>query len=109
IDVLVPKFDSELNVLMKNESRLDRVGIRTFMPRIGHVKERDKHRLPEFGKKYGIRVPRSINLGSLGQITEMEEKFDYLVMIKGQLYDAYVVANKEQVRQAFMKISTKWG
>ena len=30
-------------------------------------------------------------------------------MVKGQFYDAYKAHNKEQVKQAFMKISSKWG
>lgn len=109
IDILVPNFDAELFAFMKNEERLLRQGIHTFLPSLQQYQEREKHRLPEFGKKYGIKVPASLNLGSLGQITEMEEKFDYPVMVKGQFYDAFQAGNKEQVKQAFMKISAKWG
>jgi carbamoyl-phosphate synthase large subunit len=109
IDVLVPNFDAELFSFMKNEERLNQQGIRTFLPTFEQFQEREKHRLPEFGKKYGIKVPASLNLGSLGQITELEDKFDYPVMVKGQFYDAYLAANKEQVKQSFMKISAKWG
>jgi carbamoyl-phosphate synthase large subunit len=71
--------------------------------------EREKDKLPEFGKKYGVRVPGSINLGSISQLAEVEEKFDYPVMVKGQFYDAYQAHNEEQVRQAFQKIAAKWG
>src|SRR6056297_3790349 len=69
IDVLVPNFDAELFSFMKNEERLHKQGIHTFLPNLQQFQEREKHRLPEFGKKYGIKVPASINLGSLGQIT----------------------------------------
>jgi carbamoyl-phosphate synthase large subunit len=109
IDVLVPNFDAELFAFMKNEKRLKDQGIHMFLPTLDQFREREKHRLPEFGKKYNVKVPHSINLGDLGQITEMEEKFEYPVMIKGQFYDAYQTHNKEQVKQAFMKISSKWG
>ena len=109
IDVLIPNFDAELFSFMRNEQRLHQQGILTFLPTIQQFQEREKHRLPEFGKKYGIKVPASLNLGSLGQITELEDKFDYPVMVKGQFYDAYLATNKEQVKQAFMKISAKWG
>lgn len=109
IDILVPNFDAELFSFMKNAERLQKIGIRTFLPTFEQFQEREKYRLPEFGKKYGIKVPGSLNLGSLGQITEMEEKFDYPVMVKGQFYDAYMAGNKEQVKQAFLKISSKWG
>jgi carbamoyl-phosphate synthase large subunit len=39
----------------------------------------------------------------------MEDKFDYPVMVKGRFYDAYEANNEEQVKQAFYKISSKWG
>jgi len=109
IDVLVPNFDAELFSFMKNEQRLKNQGIHMFLPTLTQFREREKHRLPEFGEKYDVKVPLSINIGDLGQIQEVEEKFDYPVMVKGQFYDAYQAYNKEQVKQAFMKISSKWG
>lgn len=109
IDVLVPFFDEELIPLMNDVQHLENMNIQTFLPSIEQFKEREKYRLPEFGKKYGIKVPPSLNLNSLGEITAMEEKFDYPVMVKGQFYDAYLAGNKEQMKQGFLKISSKWG
>ena len=109
IDVLIPNFDAELFSFMKNEQRLNDKGIHTFLPTIKQFQEREKDKLPEYGEKYGVKVPGSINLGSLDQIKEIEEKFDYPVMIKGQFYDAYVASNEEQVKQAFHKLAAKWG
>ncbi|MCG6188217.1 ATP-grasp domain-containing protein [Maribellus maritimus] len=109
IDVLIPNFDAELFSFMKNEQRLLDKGIHTFLPNLKQFQEREKEKLPEFGKKYDVKVPGSINLGSTNQISDMEDKFDYPVMIKGQFYDAYEASNKEQVKQAFYKISSKWG
>ena len=109
IDVLIPNFDAELFSFMKNEQRLLDIGIHTFLPTLKQFQEREKDKLPEYGKKYGVKVPGSTNLGSLGQIAEIEEKYDYPVVVKGQFYDAYVANNEEQVKQAFYKISAKWG
>ena len=109
IDVLIPNFDAELFSFMKNEQRLLEKGIHTFLPTIKQFQERDKDKLPEYGKKYGVKVPGSINMGTIGQISEIEEKFDYPVMIKGQFYDAFHANNEEQVKQAFYKVSAKWG
>ncbi len=109
IDVLIPNFDAELFSFMKNEQRLRDLGIHTFLPTITQFQEREKDKLPAFGKKYGVKVPGSMNLTSTGQITEMEEKYDYPVMVKGQFYDAYEAGNEEQVKQAFYKLSAKWG
>lgn len=109
IDVLIPNFDAELFSFMKNEQRLLDIGIHTFLPTLKQFQEREKDKLPEYGKKYGVKVPGSTNLGSLGQISEIEEKYDYPVVVKGQFYDAYIANNEEQVKQAFYKISAKWG
>lgn len=109
LDVLIPNFDAELFSFMKNEQRLKDKGIHTFLPTLKQFQEREKDKLPEYGKKYGVKVPGSINLGSFNQIKEIEENFDYPVMIKGQFYDAYVAANEEQVKQAFQKLASKWG
>lgn len=109
IDVLIPNFDAELFSFMKNEKRLLDKGIHTFLPTLKQFQEREKDKLPEYGEKYGVKVPGSINLGSFNQIKEIEEKFEYPVMIKGQFYDAYVAANEEQAKQAFHKLAAKWG
>ncbi|MFV0592712.1 MAG: ATP-grasp domain-containing protein [Draconibacterium sp.] len=109
IDVLIPNFDAELFSFMKNEERLANQGIHTFLPGLKQFQEREKDKLEEFGKKYDVKVPGSLNMGSLSQIDDLEDKFDYPVMIKGQFYDAYVAQNEEQVKQAFHKISAKWG
>ncbi len=109
IDVLIPNFDAELFSFMKNEQRLLEKGIHTFLPTIKQFQEREKDKLPEYGKKYGVKVPGSINMGMIGQISDIEEKFDYPVMIKGQFYDAYLASNEEQAKQAFYKLSAKWG
>jgi len=109
IDVLIPNFDAELFSFMKNEQRLRDLGIHTFLPSLKQFQEREKDKLPEFGKKYGVKVPGSINLTNTNQIKEMEDKYDYPVMVKGQFYDAYEAGNEEQVKQAFYKISAKWG
>lgn len=109
IDVLIPNFDAELFSFMKNEQRLSDLGIKTFLPSLPQFQEREKEKLPEYGKKYGVKVPDSMNLGTVDQISDMEERFDYPVMVKGQFYDAYEAQNKDQVRQAFFKIAAKWG
>jgi carbamoyl-phosphate synthase large subunit len=109
IDVLIPNFDAELFSFMKNEQRLRDKGIHMFLPTLKQFQEREKDKLPEYGEKYGVKVPRSINMGSFSQIAEIDEKMEYPVMIKGQFYDAYVAANEEQVKQAFHKLAAKWG
>ena len=109
IDVLIPNFDAELFSFMKYEKRLAEKGIQTFLPTLKQFQEREKDKLPEYGKKYGIKVPDGLNLGNLNQLDEIEKKFDYPIMVKGQFYDAYKCFNVEQAKQAFHKIASQWG
>ena len=107
IDVLVPNFDAELFSFMKNEKRLAGRGIHTFLPSLQQFQEREKDKLPDFGEKYNVKVPRSFNLGNPDQLKDIDDKYDYPVMVKGQFYDAYPAFNEEQAKQAFHKLTAK--
>lgn len=109
IDVLVPNFDAELFSFMRNEKLLLGRGIHTFLPEMKIFDERGKEKLPEFGKKYGVKVPEGLNLISHSQVSQLKEKFDYPLMVKGKFYDAYKAYNPEEVKIAFSKIALKWG
>jgi carbamoyl-phosphate synthase large subunit len=109
IDVLIPNFDAELFSFMKYEQRLAEHGIKMFLPTLKQFQEREKDKLPEYGKKYNIKVPDSLNITTVSQISDVEEKFDYPIVVKGQFYDAIIAQNEEQAKQAFHKIAAKWG
>ena len=109
IDVLIPNFDAELFSFMKLEEQLKEMGIHTFLPEIEQFEERHKKVLPEYGKKYGIKVPRSINITSPSDIYHIKNQFRYPVLVKGQFYDAYIAYSEDQVQTNFNKISAKWG
>lgn len=109
INVLIPNFDAELYTFMKSASTLEKMGIHTFLPTIEQFEERHKANLQEFGKKYNLKVPKSISLLKHSEIGGIRKEFEYPVMVKGKFYDAYVAYNEEQVRMHFNKISAKWG
>lgn len=109
IDVLIPNFDSELYTFMKTGSKLEEMGIRTYLPGISRYEERHKANLPAFGRKYGVNVPDSIELGNVADIDKLTEKFEFPMMVKGKFYDAYIARNKEQMVSYFGNIAAKWG
>ncbi|MCD4736717.1 MAG: ATP-grasp domain-containing protein [Bacteroidales bacterium] len=109
IDILIPNFDAELFTFMKSESRLAKMGIHTFLPTLKQFEERHKSNLPEFGKKYGIKVPFSKSITSTWDIQKIKNEFEYPVLVKGKFYDAYIAYNEDQVINHFNKISAKWG
>lgn len=109
IDVLIPNFDAELYSFITSSDKLKEMGIRTFLPTLQQFEERHKAVLPEFGKKYKIKVPKSRNISSLSEVHTLTPEFSYPLLVKGKFYDAYVAFNPEQVAQHYNKIVSKWG
>jgi carbamoyl-phosphate synthase large subunit len=109
IDVLIPNFDAELYAFMRAEEILTKAGIKTFLPTLEQFEERHKTNLPDFGKKYGIKVPFSKPLTGQNEIRDLKKDFEYPLMVKGKFYDAYLAYNEEQVKMHYNKITAKWG
>ena len=109
IDVLIPNFDAELYAFMKSEKKLAGMGIHTFLPTIKQYEERHKANLPDYGRKYGVKVPNSKPIFNYAEIFKLNDEFDYPLLVKGKFYDAHVAYNPEQVKTAFDKLSSKWG
>lgn len=109
IDVIIPNFDAELYSFMKLEDTFKAMGIHMFLPTMQQFEERHKVNLPEFGKKYGIKVPFSKSIFSTQEIFTLTNDFEFPMVIKGKYYDASIAYNFEQVKSYFNKISAKWG
>jgi carbamoyl-phosphate synthase large subunit len=109
IDMLIPNFDAELYAFMKSEEKLQEAGIHTFLPTLQQFEERHKSNLPDFGKKYDVKVPFSKPITSQRDIEDLKKDFEYPLMVKGKFYDAYLAYNEEQVRMHYNKITAKWG
>ncbi len=109
LDVIIPNFDAELFPFIRLEKRLKAMGIHTFLPTEAQFEERQKINLPEFGKKYGMKVPESKAVYEFNEIRDIGEKMEYPLLVKGKYYDAYVAFNLQQAQEYFYKISPKWG
>ncbi|OFY36046.1 MAG: biotin carboxylase [Bacteroidetes bacterium GWF2_38_335] len=109
IDVLIPNFDAELYSFMKSSAKLKKMGIKTFLPTLEQFEERHKAVLSEYGKKYGISVPKSTPIYSVSEVYNLSRDFEFPVLVKGKYYDAYIAYNNEQIINYFNKITSKWG
>jgi len=109
IDVLIPNFDAELYTFMKASDKLEKMGIKTILPEVSQFEERQKVVLPQFGKKYKIKVPRSKPIFSEKDIYGLTDDFSYPLLVKGKYYDAEIVYTPEQAKMYYYKISGKWG
>lgn len=109
INIIIPNFDAELYSFMKIEETLNVMGIKMFLPTISQFEERHKINLPEFGKKYDIKVPHSKSIFNTVDIYSLTKEFEFPMVIKGKYYDAQIAYNIEQAKSYFNKISAKWG
>ena len=109
LQIIIPNFDSELYSFMKLEPSLNKLGIKLFLPTYEQFEERHKMNLPKFGKKYGIKTPKSEVLNSFSDFYKIMDDFEYPILIKGKWYDAYVAYTVEQASNYYNKISAKWG
>jgi carbamoyl-phosphate synthase large subunit len=109
LDVIIPNFDAELFPFIRLEERLRAMGIHTLLPTEKQFEERQKINLPEFGKKYNIKVPESQAVNYADEILKAGEKIQYPLLVKGKFYDAHVAFTIEHAKEYFNKISSKWG
>ncbi|MFA6403741.1 MAG: ATP-grasp domain-containing protein [Salinivirgaceae bacterium] len=109
IDVIIPNFDAELFSFIKLEKKLEEIGIKTYLPTLEQFEERNKSNLPEYGKKYGVNVPKGAEVFSVSDLNNALKSMEYPVMIKGKYYDAYPAHSEDQAGLYFSKMSAKWG
>ncbi|MEI7492735.1 MAG: ATP-grasp domain-containing protein [Bacteroidota bacterium] len=109
LDVIIPNFDAELFPFIKLERKLREMGIHMFLPTLQQFEERQKVNLNEFGKKYGISVPKSKVIYDLNAVHSLPAEFSFPMIVKGKFYDASIAYSIEQVKSYFNKISARWG
>ncbi len=109
LNAIIPNFDAELFNFIKLEKKLKSKGIRTFLPTLEQFDERHKINLSDFGKKYGLNVPKDKVINSINELNTLHFDFSYPVVIKGKYYDAGIANNADEAKSYFNKISSKWG
>lgn len=109
LDVIIPNFDAELYPFIKLEKKLKTMGVHMFLPSLHQFEERHKVNLNDFGKKYGISVPKSKVIYDLNTVQSLVSEFSFPMIVKGKFYDASIAYSIEQVKTYFNKISAKWG
>jgi len=109
LDVILPTLDSELAAYIKLLPRLGELGIRTFLPTEDMLRLRAKDRLNALRDERGIPTPKAVTITEPGQISSLDDKLRFPVMVKGQFYDAALAASPMEVHAHFERIRAKWG
>ncbi|MBN2799870.1 MAG: ATP-grasp domain-containing protein [Deltaproteobacteria bacterium] len=107
--VLLPNLDSELPALMGQEAALGALGLRTFLPSRAQFDQRNKDRLGELRDKFGIPVPRSVNLVEVEGVYALHKLFPFPMVIKSPFYGATIVHNTDEAVHAFWSAAAQWG
>lgn len=110
IDALIPCLDAELPSVTRLASRLESIGITTFVPSPEQLELRNKDRLEELAEHAGIACPETKPVTRSEFFYESgREGWHYPFVVKGIFYDAEVVKTPEQGAAAFARISAQWG
>ena len=109
LDAIIPTLDSELYGFTKLASKLNELGIKTFLPSKELLNIRAKDKLANFCEGNGIRFPKTILATSTAELYSLPSHFNYPAVVKGIFYDAYIVNNFNEAQSAFNKIRYKWG
>lgn len=109
IDVLIPNLDSELSNFIDLQTRLQELGIHTFLPTGEQFKARAKANLPDLAKKLEVRVPESITVTHFSEAEREAEKMSFPLMVKGLFYEAYLVTTSGELVAAMQSLVSRWG
>lgn len=109
IDVVIPNFDAELINFIKISEELLSWGIHTFLPSLKKLEKLDKLHLHEFAEANGMVVPTTKFISRTEEIPSLVDDFEYPLVVKGKLYDAFIAKSEAEVYPYFSKLAAKWG
>ena len=108
LDVVIPCLDAELPLYIKYADKLEKIGIKTFLPTEKQFELRNKDRLTGFAEKIGAVYPKTWKIYSISELPDLFADHSEL-MIKGQYYKAYKVNNLIDATKYFASIAQEWG
>jgi carbamoyl-phosphate synthase large subunit len=109
-DAIIPCLDSEIPLMIRLESRLNDLGIHSFLPTLEQLRLRNKDRLAELAQRAGVRYPELVAVNHAGFFaTCAQQGWSYPLVVKGVFYDAQVVATIEDGAATFRRIAAQWG
>ncbi|MCW8933637.1 MAG: ATP-grasp domain-containing protein [Gammaproteobacteria bacterium] len=110
IDVFIPCLDAELPSIIRLNSVINEMGIKTFLPTAEQFRLRNKDKLVELSKLAGIDCPRIEAISNTQFFYEcQDDNWTFPLVVKGLFYDAKIVYNPEEAIIAFKSIAAEWG
>ena len=109
LDFLIPNLDAELPIYIKRASKLDDLGIKTFLPTMEQFRLRSKDRLPEIARQIEIKLPETRVVTGLDQFVQAVGEIGLPVMVKGSFYKAWRAFTMAEAISSYHGLVAEWG
>jgi len=108
-DFLIPTLDAEIELLVHLGEEFASRDLLVCLPDKATLARRAKNHLPELAQKCHIATPDTKAVYDVPSALAAAAELGYPVMIKGQYYDAKMVASEAALAAAASKLFTEWG
>ncbi len=109
IGFLIPCLDSEISNFIRLQPRLLQRGIQCVLPTMQSFERRNKANLYSLCHRLGIPAPATRGAQDVHALECFAEEIGYPVYVKGKFYEAHLVNNKEELRNAYNEVVHIWG
>lgn len=107
IDVLIPCSDDDVLACSNLQQQLSLAGVHTLLPPPSAVLRVRKENLGEAMLSAGLRVAKVSQM--LAPYCQHQVSFDYPVVVKGKMCDAYIAVDPSQCLAMATRIADTWG
>jgi len=109
LDAIIPCLDAELPLYIKNQNKIESMGIKLCVPSLENFELRNKNKLKSLASKLNMTYPKTYEINSKNELIECTKSSNFPLMIKGNYYKAYKSYNIDSAIDNFYKISNEWG
>lgn len=109
LDAIIPCLDAELPLYIKNQKKIESMGIKLCLPSLENFELRNKNKLKSLASELNMTYPKTYEINSEDELIECTKSSNFPLMIKGNYYKAYKSYNIDSAIDNFYKISNEWG
>jgi len=109
LDFIIPNLDLELPLYIQCATKLEAIGIKTYLPTKAQFALRNKARLAKVVSSFGMVTPETIVVSSFRELPEAYRLLEFPLMIKGPYYKAYAVYSESELTKRFQELTAECG
>ncbi|MEG3640492.1 ATP-grasp domain-containing protein [Magnetococcus sp. PR-3] len=109
LHVIIPTLDNELPFFIKYAKRLEKIGVKLFLPDAQALSVREKSALPDLMETCGLKAPAQINVSHAEDVMKGFDALGGPVMVKGTYYGAFPAYSVDDALTSFGHVSAHCG